>query len=281
MIEDTTNKNIPASGGPEDQLNALYDLLASRIRQDSQNKKRLTSMAAVTRLAAEPGKVRAFINALPARESCKDIKLAIATNGDVYLYSEMHLNRQDAEKYLFLEEVNLQIVERVREDSQKKLELTKVNALGILIPGAEPDRVDRHLLLLLDDERYPDIHLVSNSRSTRYLYSDRFMTATYAGVLASAQAADPLATIAAVVREESRIYPRPTAVSVFAAPVFNIDPAEIERYADELTKKPEFADIKTCVASTGALYLYSEAYLGRDWVRATVEWEEVGRALNP
>jgi hypothetical protein len=150
-----------------------------------------------------------------------------------------------------------------------------------VIPGAEPGKIEDHLDLILDDERYKDLKLVSNSRGSRYFYSEDHMTATYATVLARAEANDPLGTIAATVREDSRIYPRPTSLGTFSAPIFNMDVRELQRYSEEIASRPEYADIKIARASNGAIYLYSEQFLDPDWARSTVEWEEVGKYENP
>ena len=172
-------------------------------------------------------------------------------------------------------------MQRVRDDSKSKLRVTPVIGLGMLIAGAESDKIDSHLAVVLDDERYRDVRLVSNSKGARYLYSEDYMTATYAVVLARAEANDPSATIVATVREESRIYPRPTRLSMFAAPVFRIDPDALGRYAHAIVAGTEYPDIKLVEASTGVIYLYSDTYLSEAWVKSTVEWEEVGQRENP
>jgi hypothetical protein len=274
------NTNQP--GGMAGTVDGLpYELIARRIRDDSRDKARLTSLETISGMIGEPAKVRSFLSGLVLNEDYKDIKIIVAVSGSTYLFSETYLSRDFAEKLAFGEEVKSQIARQVREDSSKKIGLTSINTLGTMIPGAEADRIDNHLMSLLDDERFKDIHLVANSRETRYLYSDQFMTGTYAGILAQAEAHDPLATIADIVREESRIYPRPTALTTFNAPVYNINPDELGKYADDLVTRPEYSDIKSVLASTGTRYLYSETFINRDFVKAAVEWEEVGRYLNP
>jgi hypothetical protein len=281
-MEEQLNKNEDAAvtADAEKATTLLYDQIVKRVRDDSRDSGRLTSTTAISPIVPEAGRVHAFLAGLIGSGGYRDVKLIVAANDATYLYSEQFLARDAAEKLLFGEEVRSQIAEKVREDSSKKKRLTPTNVLNI-IPGAEPDKMDNHLMFFKNDERYQDLRVIINSRGTRYLYSERGITATYAGVLARAESNDPVSTIAATVRDESRIYPRPTDLRTFAAPIFNIDPAELERYASEVVRRPENKDIKTLLASTGALYLYSETYLNPDWVRATVEWEEVGRYLNP
>jgi hypothetical protein len=180
------------------------------------------------------------------------------------------------------EEVRSQIVARVREDSEKSIKLTAVDSLGALIPGAEPDMIDRLLAVLQGDERYQDVKLITNSRGVRYLYSETFMTRTYAEVLARIEANDPLLTIAETVRDQSRIFRRPTNSRLFDAPVFRIDTESLDEYVAELLRRPEFADIKLIRASTGAPYLYSDIYIkSEEWVKSIVEREEVWKPENP
>jgi hypothetical protein len=274
------NEELPVAPDADQARTLLYEQIAKRVRDDSRQNARLTSTNAISSIAPEPGKIHAFLAGLIGTGQYPDIKLVVAANDASYLYSQQFLARESAEKILFGEEVRSQIADRVRDESSKKKRLTPINALAV-IPGAEPDKIDTHLMFFKNDERYKDLRVVSNSRNTRYLYSEESITATYAGVLAQAESNDPVATIAATVRDESRIYPRPTNLRTFAAPIFNINPNELERYASEVVQSPEYKDIKSLLASTGAMYLYSETYLNRDWVKATVEWEEVGKHLNP
>lgn len=174
------------------------------------------------------------------------------------------------------------ITAKVREDSETSVKLTAVESLGALIPGDKPDRIDRCLAVLQGDRRYQDVKLITNSRGGRFLYSESFMTRTYAEVLARVEANDPLLTIAETVRDQSRIYSHPTNSRLFEAPVFRIDPRYFDDYAAELIKKPEFADIKLIRASTCALYLYSDIYIkSEEWAEAVVEREEVWKPENP
>jgi hypothetical protein len=274
------NEELPVAPDADQARMLIYEQIVKRVRDDSGQNARLTSTTAISSLIPDPGKIHAFLVGLIGNSNYRDIRLMVAANDASYLYSETYLLREAAEKLLFGEEVRGQIAGRVREDSSKKKRLTPVSALG-MIPGAEPDKINDHLMLFRNDERYQDLRVVADTRGTRYLYSEAGITGTYAAVLARAEANDPVATIAATVRDESRIYPRPTSLRTFQAPIFNINPTELEKYAVEVMQRPENKDIKSLLASTGTLYLYSETYLNPDWVRATVEWEEVGRYLNP
>ncbi len=256
--------------------------IAAKVREDSKNLKRLTRVDLFAALTPERTGVRAYLAEMASSASYQDIKPITIATGSIYLYSETFMVRKDAERLARDEEVRSQIVARVREDSEKSVKLTAVNSLGALIPEAEPDRIDRHLAVLQGDERYQDVKLITNSRGGRYLYSGTFMTRTYAEVLARAEANDPLLTIAETVRDQSRIFRRPTNSRLFDAPVFRIDTESLDVYVAELLRRPEFADIKLIHASTGAPYLYSDIYIkSEEWVKSIVEREEVWKPENP
>jgi hypothetical protein len=271
----------PVVSGEAGDHDPIRVAMAERVRSDSRGKGRLTSDAALSRLASEAGPTVSATTSVIGAAGFEDIKSIRGADGSVYFFSEEYLPRREAERFALAEEVRSQVVTRVRRDSADKARLTPLVSLGRLIPGAESDKLDGHLPMILDDERYGDVRLVSNGKGARYFYSADHMTETYAVVLARAEANDPKGTIVATVREESRIYPRPTKLSMFGAPVFNIDPDQLPRYAREIVASPEYADIKLIEASTGTLYLYSDTSLSEVWVRSTVEWEEVGQLENP
>jgi hypothetical protein len=259
----------------------VYTAAAEQVRSDSQFQSKLTSAAALLELSGIDPEPQLIASKMAETSGCDDVKMIFAVNGHAYFYSEHWFSRKDAERLVLGEEVRSQIADHVRQDSMTKAKLTSVDRLGMLIPGAEPDKIEGHLALLLDDARYSDVKLISNSKGTKYLYCAYHMTATYAMVLSRAEANDPIGTIAATVRDESRIYPRPTRLGMFSAPVFNIDPSRIETYAREIVKDPAYPDIKLAEASNGALYLYSDLYVDARWVRSTIEWEEVEQFSNP
>lgn len=285
MEEELTKPAEPpvtgAVPGPAQAVEVTYAAIADRVRADSINGARLTRLEAIAPLTPEPEKLQALVRGMTSAQGYEDIHLLLAAHGDRYLYSDKAFTRQQAERFAFGDEVRSRIAAQVRDDSSKTVKLTPVGALGTLIPGAEPDKIDAHLTLLLSDEVYGDVRLITNGKGVRFLYSEASMTRTYAEILARAEAKDPCETLAATIRDDSRIYPRPTRLEIFNAPVFGIDPDDLDRLVREVANRPQYKDIKLVKASTGAVYLYSDLYLGADWVTATVEWEEVGKYQNP
>ncbi len=179
------------------------------------------------------------------------------------------------------EEIQIQIAEKVREESKNLAKLTSVNSLITLVSGLEADKVEANVAELLKDNRCQDIKSVVASTGAVYLYSETYITKNYADVLVRAEANDPCATIAATVRDESRMYPRPTNIELFKDQVFNIEPDELDTHIGLTMERQEYKDIKLITASTEARYLYSDLYMNEDYARSLVEWVEVDQEENP
>ncbi len=179
------------------------------------------------------------------------------------------------------EEIQTWIAERVREDSHNLVKLTDVDSLGALGSDLAPDDLETNLADMVKDDRYKDIKSVAAPTGAVYFYSETYITKNYAEILARAEADDPCATIALTVREESKIYPRPTNIELFKDRIFNIDPDEFETHIARTLERQEFNDIKLINASTVARYLYSSLYMSEDYAKSLVEWEEVEQYENP
>ena len=210
-----------------------------------------------------------------------DIKSVVASKGAVYLYSETYITKNQAEILAQTEDIKTKVAEKVREDSKNLAKLAGVDSFYTADPVLETDKVKASLVDIETDERYQDIKSVVASTGAVYLFSETYITKNYAEILARAEANDPCATIAATVREESRIYPRPTNIEFFKEPIFSINADELETHIARTLEREEFKDIKLINASTGARYLYSELYMNEDYATSLVEWEEVERDENP
>ena len=108
------------------------------------------------------------------------------------------------------------------------------------------------------------------------------MSGYYALVLGRVADKDPVATVAAMVRDESRIYPRPTCIEFFMEPMFKIPPGDLKAVFDEMVQKPDYSDIKLMVhPETGGVYAYSSQYLSGDVAFQMMHWVEVVKPANP
>ena len=257
--------------------------IARNIREQSRNPGKLTCVDSLAGLLPDldQDKITANLPAVFKSKANRDIKTIVTSNGAVYLYSETYLSESQAAAILQTENCKTEIANKVREDSKNLRNLTNLDSLVALFPaGTEAAKVESILLDMQQDERYSDIRKIATF-STVYLYSTGYMTDSYADILSKAKADDKCITIAGTVREEARIYPRPTNIEFFKNPLFNIKPDELETYFTKTLERPEFKDIKLVTASTGARYLYSDLYMKEEYVKSLIEWEEVGRLDNP
>lgn len=146
--------------------------------------------------------------------------------------------------------------------------------------GFEVDEV----LTLIDElktrEEFADI-CVSKGKEKIYLYSENYITKNYANMMISVEEKDFFKMIAQTVREESRIYPRPTDARLFTKAPFKLSKEEFYEVYKELKKKDEYKDIQETRASNNALYLYSDKYIKKTLAASLTEWIEVEAEQNP
>jgi hypothetical protein len=125
-----------------------------------------------------------------------------------------------------------------------------------------------------------DIKLMRGTRDI-YYFSENFMTAAYALHLFRVMEKDPARMVADTVRDESRIYPRPTPAYAFLHPPFSMKEAELDGVLWQISQRNDMTDIKSTTVSNGALYLYSTLHLTVLHAETMAEWNEVGQAENP
>lgn len=262
----------------EIDLNAV---IAERIRTDGQKQARLTPEDALVGLlpGGQHDRISAALAVMGKDPEYKDIKAITTVSGLVFFYSERHFKVTEAAAKGLLEEVKFRIGERVRADSKERQILTPVDALYEEIgwdKGAYgPDEIGK-------DPLYADIRTVTPATGEVFFYSDRHMSGYYALLLARTAAKDPCAMIAETVRDESRIYPRPTCVLFFLEKLFGVNEADLKTVVEKTLAQPQFDDIKLMIhPSTGGVYLYSNRYLEADNAWSIMDWEEVGRDANP
>ena len=126
----------------------------------------------------------------------------------------------------------------------------------------------------------PDILCLIGSAET-YYFSETSMTQAYARHLFRVEERDVVKLIVETVRDESRIYPRPTAARAFLEAPFKLKPGELEAALFSIKQRPDAADIRESRASNGELYLYSADHLSAVHADGLVEWIEVQQKENP
>jgi hypothetical protein len=106
------------------------------------------------------------------------------------------------------------------------------------------------------------------------------MTGGYANILALKHEG-PLRMMAGVIREHSRIYPRPVPVTLFQCPPFNLNESQVAEVLEEMKQGSLFKDIDLVTTSIGSIFAYSSDYLDRNYASMLAEWADVGQTENP
>ncbi len=261
----------------------IHTAIAEKVRADSQSPGRLTHVEELGSLFPEmkPEEIIKSLAELVKVEQFMDVRVMTSASGLAYLYSDRYISPAEVNEKSHLEEERTKIASKVREDSGVLAQLTPAKSLAEFVPLPELSQIEGHVAAMAGDERYQDIKQLIGPTGIAYLYSETHMTGNYASMLARVGEGTPCSIIAETVREESRVYPRPTKVELFYAPVFKLDPVHMEMLVEGMLRHPEYADLQKIVASTGAVYLYSTLYMDAYQAERWIEWEEVGRLDNP
>ncbi len=281
----------PAEGAPENAPEilstmapeAVYAAVAGKVRSESQNTGMPIHVEELGPLLPDlkPEQIVTHLAEMVTVEEYQDIKIMTSATGATYLYSDSYLTPEDASAKVLADETQTAIADKVRKDSEDTVRLTAAQSLAELFPHLTPEQVEKYLAEMGDKDKFQDVKQLTGPNGVLWLYSEQGMTSNYATLLARVEARDPCRTIAETVREESRTYPRPTKVTLFYNEVFQIDGVNLESFVERTLQEPEYKDIKKIVASTGAVYLYSDLYMPAGQAEYLVEWEEIGKYKNP
>lgn len=166
------------------------------------------------------------------------------------------------------------IAERVRNASRR----------GCVVPLAEawPGTADEFAAWKQSQRAVDvsDIRLIGE-RGGVYLYSELHMTRSYAEAAARAACEDVCHAIAQTVRNDSRLYPRPTPIHIFENPPFRFSKDILDRALRDIRDASDYADIGFVRCSSGALYLFSSLHMNRQQAESLAEWFSVGHLQNP
>ncbi len=125
-----------------------------------------------------------------------------------------------------------------------------------------------------------DLREISAETGIAYYYSTQSLSETYARILVSKEEG-PFSVIAQVVRENSKIYPRPLPLDIFNGPPFDLGQEEILDCLERMAEQSEYQDIARTTTSVGTIFLYSRRYLEQDYALTLAEWLDVGQVNNP
>jgi len=272
-------KNIP-----EPTVEEIKAKIAEKVRADSEERAAVTPSEVVFAFVpgSQPERITAILEEMAADDRYADIKAVTTASGMVFFLSKTHFDTEEAIAKSRLEEVKFLFAEKVRADSKNDVTLTSASDLLSLAPEMEREGVAAFLEEMRTDDRYADIKPVTSPKGNAYYHSEKHMSGYYALVLGRVADKDPVATVAAMVRDESRIYPRPTCIEFFMEPMFKIPPGDLKAVFDEMVQKPDYSDIKLMVhPETGGVYAYSSQYLSGDVAFQMMHWVEVVKPANP
>ena len=147
-----------------------------------------------------------------------------------------------------------------------------------VFPSSDGRRAEEVLRkLVLEGE---DLHELAAENGSRFYYSSRFMTSDYAGILLYKEG-DPLRLIAEIVRDNSKIYPRPVPLDLFIQPPFELSRQEMAAHLDRMAKEEGYGDIAAVTTSQSSVFLFSTLHLDPDYASMLAEWLDVGQSNNP
>ena len=169
-------------------------------------------------------------------------------------------------------------------DAQAEGADAPAGAGGASADGAEAPSLPDQVLAALAAGTFAvptaDIAVLQGAKS-RYLYSTDFMTDSFAHWSYLALEDDKVATFVDIVREESRVYPRPMVYRALLNDPFDMTEDEVLDCWKTVQESEKFPDIASCSASNGDAYFYSSDYLSEAQAKALAESYSVERWMNP
>ncbi len=262
---------------PEDRAKSLARIeqfqirLVERLRADSEKLGRLNRVDSLPALGPglTPEEIQVSLDEMAKNENYQDIKTVTAFTGTIYLYSDKYIAEDRAKTVARIREFQNKLVHKVRGDSNYLSELTRVDAVAAKVPDLTPEEIETSLAEIAGNKAFGDIQSLVAATGAVYLYSKLYVTENYARILALVEANDPCFTIAEMVREESKIYPRPTDIELFKQKVFKIDREELDTHIARTMER--YPDIKRIDTSTGVIYLFSTLHLDETMANAMAQ----------
>lgn len=145
---------------------------------------------------------------------------------------------------------------------------------GAVEPGQGPSFIQEAL------RGQDDIKIVFDSKGGAFYYSEQYMTGAYANILVLKMEGRHR-MMAEIIREHSRMYPRPVPIRLFRYPPFDLEENLISESLVEMMRQGPYRDISLLTTSIGNTFAYSADYLTPDYAQMLAEWNDVGLAQNP
>ena len=171
------------------------------------------------------------------------------------------------------------IAEHIRSDSGQ-VRLTDP-AVFLAEPfSMDEDDLDEAWAEMAGSDEFRDIIRTRDEKTgITYVHSEVLLTAPYAKLMLRTAANDPVYLIVETVRDESKIYPRPTAATFFEYEPFNLVLDDVLVHVETILATEGYSDIKVIHPSNGATYLFSDRYMDEDHALPMAQWVEVDMHL--
>ena len=129
-------------------------------------------------------------------------------------------------------------------------------------------------------ENNGDLKEICDRQNIPHYYSSESMVERYANILIQ-KGGDSLVLMAEMIRENSKMYPRPIPLRVFTESPFGFAREEIISQIRRMAEQEEYQDIRQTTTSIGTVFLFSTLYLDPDYATFLAEWIDVGQVNNP
>ncbi|GAB6125776.1 hypothetical protein [Humidesulfovibrio idahonensis] len=153
-----------------------------------------------------------------------------------------------------------------------------LSPVGLEAEAQAPPPEDRDALLASALATAPGIIAFQGLSGQTFYHAPDLLSRTFAGILD--RKGSPLLLMAEEIRANSRDYPRPVPVELFEAPPFDLTPEEIESVLKGMAASPDYQDIASTTAHTGAVYLFSTRHLEQSYAAFLAQREE-SLVMNP
>ena len=184
-----------------------------------------------------------------------------------------------------LESASLTVADIIRKRSEEGQFVSteeicaSLTELGFLKSGEE-QRSLVEVIIQQAIEEQGDLKEIEGKNGVSRYYSSIYMVDKYVKILIQ-KGEDPLLMIAEIVRENSKIYPRPIPLDIFKESPFKFSEEVLLGFLEEMDEQEEYQDIARTTTSIGTIYLYSTHHLEPDYASTLAEWLDVGQADNP
>jgi len=180
--------------------------------------------------------------------------------------------------------MHIAVMIRARSQAGQLIEGEEIRAELSECGPVEPGDCDREILSETTFkqvlEEHPDLRAIAGPNGKTYYHSVESLSESYAGILVW-KSENPLHLVAHVVRENSRLYPRPVPLESFQGPPFDLAREEIAECLATMAQQEEYRDIAETFTSIGTRFLYSTCHLERDHASMLAEWLDLGQGSNP